>query len=311
MKGFYQHKSASQQLLLLISTSLVSFFLIGLLGTYLLSLLTGIPIQQMASLGTLDPHHPYLGFFIRGMQLVQFIGLFLVPSWIAGYFFTEKPATQYLGFRKPSHPGFWVVGIMVILISLPLVQWLGEVNRAIQFPAELTQWIKDKENEANDTVKALLSLRRPADLFLNLIFIAGLAGVGEELLFRGVLQRVFVKWFGQAWPAIIAAAFLFAALHLQFYGFLPRFVLGILLGAVYWYSGSLWVSILAHFVYDGLLVTLVYFNPSMLNDEPLVGSSALFYSGMISALFVTVNLHWMIRHGNPVSDEQIESDHGI
>ena len=310
MKGFYQYKSASQQFLFLISIAIVSFFVIGLLGTYALSLITGISMQQMGSLGTLA-NHPWLGFFIRGMQLVQFIGLFLVPAWIAGRFFTDRPGSQYLGFRKPSHPGFWVVGVMVIMIALPLVQWLGEVNRAIQFPAELTQWIKDKENEANDTVKALLSLHRPVDLILNLIFVAGLAAIGEELLFRGVIQRIFVKWFGQAWPAIIAAAFLFAALHLQFYGFLPRFVLGILLGAVYWYSGSLWVAILAHFIYDGVLVTLVYFNPSMLNDEQIVAPTALFYSGMISALFVTINLHWMIRHGNPVSDDQIESDHGV
>lgn len=310
MKGFYQHKSASQQFLFLISISLVSFFVTGLLGTWILSLITGIPMQQMGSLGVLT-HHPWLGFFIRGMQLVQFIGLFLIPVWVAAQFFTIQPVSQYLGFRKPSHPGFWLIGVMVIMMALPLVQWLGEVNRAIQFPAELTQWIKDKENEANDTVKALLSLRRPADLILNLIFVAGLAAIGEELFFRGLLQRIFVKWFGQAWPAIIAAAFLFSALHLQFYGFLPRFVLGILLGVIYWYSGSLWISILAHFVYDGVLVTLVYFNPAMLNDEPIVTPSALFYSGMISALFVTINIHWMIRHGNPVSDEQIETDHDI
>jgi membrane protease YdiL (CAAX protease family) len=311
MKGFYQYKTASQQLLFFISISIVSFFIIGLLGTLALSAITGITMEQMSSLGTIDPHHPWLGFFIRGMQLVQFVGLFLIPSWLAAYLFTEKSGSNYLGFRKPSHIGFWVIGTMIILLALPLVQWLGEVNRTIQFPPEITEWIKAKENEANDTVKALLSLRSPKDLILNLIFVAGLAAVGEELLFRGVLQRIFVKQFNQAWPAIIFSAFLFAALHLQFYGFLPRFVLGILLGAVYWYSGSLWIPILAHFIYDALLITLVYFNPAMLNDEPVVGQQALFYSGIISALFVTMNLHWMIRNGNPVSDEQIEEEHGV
>lgn len=311
MKGFYQHKSASQQLLLLVSISIVSFFVIGLLGTLLLTQVTGISMQQAGSIGSLGAKHPWLGFFIRGMQLVQFIGLFLVPSLLASYFFTGKSASNYLGFRKPSHLGFWIIGTMILLLAIPLVQWLGEVNRTIPFPQELTDWIKAKENEANDTVKALLSLRTPKDLLLNLIFVAGLAAVGEELLFRGVLQRIFVKQFNQAWPAIIFSAFLFAALHLQFYGFLPRFVLGIFLGAVYWYSGSLWIPILAHFVYDALLIILVYFNPVMLNDEPVVSPQALFYTGIISALFVTMNLHWMIRHGNPISDEQIESDHDV
>jgi hypothetical protein len=98
---------------------------------------------------------------------------------------------------------------------------------------------------------------------------------------------------------------------MQFYGFFPRLALGILLGAIYWYSGSLWVAILAHFVYDAILITLVYFNPAMLNDQPVVAQDALLYAGLVSALMVTMNLHWMIKHGNPVSDEQIEAEEEI
>ena len=311
MKGLFQHKTAGQQFFLLLSLSLFSFFVIGLLGTYALTIITGISLEQVGALDTLDPKHPWLPFFIRGMQAVQFIGLFLVPSWFAGKYFTTQSASSYLGLRKPNYPGFWLVGTFAILIALPMVQWLGEVNRAIEFPAELTNWIRSKEDEANETVKALLSRHTVKDLLLNLFFVAGLAAVGEELLFRGVVQRIFVRQFGQAWPAIIFSAFLFAALHMQFYGFFPRLALGILLGAIYWYSGSLWVAILAHFVYDAILITLVYFNPAMLNDEPVVSQEALLYSGLLSALMVTMNLHWMVKHGNPVSDEQIETEEEI
>ncbi|MFN6243403.1 MAG: lysostaphin resistance A-like protein [Bacteroidota bacterium] len=311
MKGLFQHKTAGQQFFLLLSLSLFSFFVIGLLGTYALTIITGISLEQVGALDTLDPKHPWLPFFIRGMQAVQFIGLFLVPSWFAGKYFTTQSASSYLGLRKPNYPGFWLVGTFAILIALPMVQWLGEINRAIEFPSELTNWIRSKEDEANETVKALLSRHTVKDLLLNLFFIAGLAAVGEELLFRGVVQRIFVRQFGQAWPAIIFSAFLFAALHMQFYGFFPRLALGILLGAIYWYSGSLWVAILAHFVYDAILITLVYFNPAMLNDEPVVSQEALLYGGLISALMVTMNLHWMVKHGNPVSDEQIETEEEI
>lgn len=306
MKGLFQHKTAGQQFFLLLSISLVSFFVIGLVGTQLLSVITGISMNEMAALDKMDPKHPWLPFFIRGMQTVQFIGLFLIPSWFAGRFFSTNTTGNYLGFRLPSHAGFWLIGSFSILIALPMVQWLGEVNRSIEFPPELTEWIRGKEDEANDTVKALLSRHTIKDLVLNLLFVAGLAAVGEELLFRGVLQRIFVRQFGQAWPAIIFSAFLFAALHMQFYGFLPRFALGILLGAIYWYSGSLWVSILAHFVYDGILIVLVYLNPVLINEDSVVPPETLVYSGLISALLVTMNLHWMIKHGNPVSDEQID-----
>ena len=311
MKGLFQYKTAGQQFFLLLSLSLFSFFVIGLLGTYALTIITGISLEQVGALDTLDPKHPWLPFFIRGMQAVQFIGLFLVPSWFAGKYFTTQSASSYLGLRKPNYPGFWLVGTFAILIALPMVQWLGEINRAIEFPSELTNWIRSKEDEANETVKALLSRHTVKDLLLNLFFVAGLAAVGEELLFRGVVQRIFVRQFGQAWPAIIFSAFLFAALHMQFYGFFPRLALGILLGAIYWYSGSLWVAILAHFVYDAILITLVYFNPAMLNDEPVVSQEALLYSGLLSALMVTMNLHWMVKHGNPVSDEQIETEEEI
>jgi membrane protease YdiL (CAAX protease family) len=296
MKGLFQYKTAGQQFFLLLSLSLFSFFVIGLLGTYALTIITGISLEQVGALDTIDPKHPWLPFFIRGMQAVQFVGLFLIPSWFAGKYFTTQSTSSYLGLRKPNYPGFWLVGTVAILIALPMVQWLGEINRAIEFPSELTNWIRSKEDEANETVKALLSRHTIKDLLLNLFF---------------VVQRIFVRQFGQAWPAIIFSAFLFAALHMQFYGFFPRLALGILLGAIYWYSGSLWVAILAHFVYDAILITLVYFNPAMLNDEPVVAQDALLYAGLVSALMVTMNLHWMIKHGNPVSDEQIEAEEEI
>jgi membrane protease YdiL (CAAX protease family) len=307
-KGFYQERSTGQQLFLLLGLSLMSFFIIGLLGTFLLSAITGITVDQLTTISKMKTPHPQLGFFIRGMQLAQFIGLFLVPSWLAARLFTVEPARAYLKLTRPVHPGFWMIGISILLFSLPLVQWLGELNRIVEFPPALAEWMREKEDEANDTVKALLGLHTVKDLLLNIVFVAGLAAVGEELLFRGVLQRMFFQKFGQAWPAILLSAFLFSSMHMQFYGFLPRFVLGILLGAVYWYSGSLWTAILGHFFYDALLIVLVYFNPVLLQDEPVVGPQAMMVSGLISALLVTMHLHWMLRHAEVDQHQNNEDD---
>ncbi|MBM3914511.1 MAG: CPBP family intramembrane metalloprotease [Sphingomonadales bacterium] len=307
-KGFYQERSSGQQLLLLMSLTLMSFFSIGLLGTFLLSAITGITVEQLATLSKMKVPHPQLGFFIRGMQLAQFLGLFLVPSWLATRLFSAEPARSYLKLNRPVHSGFWIIGVTVLLFALPLVQWLGELNRVVEFPSALAEWMKAQENEANDTVKALLGLRSTSDLLLNILFIAGLAAVGEELLFRGVLQKMFFRQFGQAWPAILLSAFLFSSMHMQFYGFLPRFVLGILLGAVYWYSGSLWAAILSHFFYDALLIVLVYFNPVLLNEEPVVGPQTLMISGLVSALLVTMHFHWMMRHSDTDQDHDISDE---
>ena len=302
-KGYYQDKSSIEQFFIFLALAFFSVFSIGIFGTLLLSFLSGIPIDQLSSLGSLKTNPSQLGTVIRVLQLVQFVGLFLIPSLLAARMFSVAPARQYLNLSKPFHPGFWLVGVSALFFSIPLVQWLGELNQAVEFPPAIAEWMRAKENEASDTVKALLGLHTTKDLLLNIIFVAGLAGIGEELLFRGVLQRLFQRQFGSVWPAILLSAFLFSAMHMQFYGFLPRFVLGIVLGALYWYSGSLLTAMLAHFAYDALLIVLVYQKPTLLQEEPIVDMQTLMVTGLVSALIVTLHIHWMLRHTRANEDQ--------
>ena len=109
---------------------------------------------------------------------------------------------------------------------------------------------------------------------------------------------LFIKIFKSPWAGIIAAAFLFPAMHLQFYGFLPRFVLGILLGLIYWYSGSLWAAMIAHFVYDASLIILTYFNPEMLNDETSVKLSNTAFLAAVSFIIGSLAIGWMKRRSD-------------
>src|SRR6185503_19605094 len=128
------------------------------------------------------------------------------------------------------------------------------------------------EESAAKQIGFMLKRNTVQDLVLNLVLVAVFAGVGEELFFRGVLQRIFIKLFKNAWVGIIITAIIFSAIHLQFYGFIPRFILGVLLGLIYWYSGSLWPAIIAHFAYDALAVVIVYFNPSMADQASVTTS---------------------------------------
>lgn len=292
MRGLLKAKSAGSQFLILISIAMVSFFLLGLIGTMLLSAITGINVAELSDSSKWNFSKPGIISFIRGMQAVQFIGLFLVPTLICAHLFSTDAKT-YLGLKKPSSKFYFLTGVAIMLVSIPLVNWVGELNKNFHFPSEVDSWMKRSEEEAAKTVQALLSKRTVKDLVLNIIFIAGLAAVGEELLFRGMVQRLLIKMFKTPWPGIILTAFLFSSMHMQFFGFLPRFLLGILLGAIYWYSGSLWTAILAHFVYDGLLIVLVYFNPAMLNDEASVKLSNLALVGSISFAGVVLLLEWM------------------
>jgi membrane protease YdiL (CAAX protease family) len=295
MKGLLKAKPAGTQLLIVISIALVSFFLLGLLGTVLLSVITGTSLQELSDTSKWDFNKQSTITFIRGMQAVQFISLFLVPTFIGARLFSTD-SKRYLGLRMPTNSLYFIVAVVAILLSIPLVEWLGVLNRNVQFPAGIENWMKGKEEEASKTIQGLLTKHTIKDLVLNVVFIAGLAAVGEELLFRGILQRLFIRIFKNPWIGIIVAAFLFSAMHMQFYGFLPRFVLGILLGVIYWYSGSLWTAIIAHFIYDGSLIVLTYFNPEMLNDETSVKLSNVALLATVSFVIMVLIVGWMKKN---------------
>lgn len=307
MKGLLKAKSPGTQFLLLISIALASFFLIGLLGTVILSKVSGMSLETMSDSSKWDYNSPTLLTVIRGMQIIQFVSLFLIPSFLCAWFFSTD-SKKYLGIKKPSNMWYFLIATMVLLVTIPvLVGFLGGLNRNVQLPSGIANWMKEQEDEAAKTIKALLSKHTIKDLVLNIICIAGLAAVGEELLFRGVAQRLLIKLFKSPWAGIIISAFLFSAMHMQFYGFLPRFVLGILLGAIYWYSGSLWTAILAHFVYDAALIILVYFNPESLNDENSLNLSNIALGAAISAALVAFLVIWM-KKKSTVTYEQVYAD---
>lgn len=292
MQGFLKTKPAFNQFLILISVVLVSFFVLGLIGTLVLSSVTGIGISEMSDMSKMDFTKPGAIHFLRGMQLVQFISLFIVPTLICTWLFSEN-RKRYLWLKHPVHPGFFIAGVGLMLIAIPFTNWLGQLNQNIPFPAGMEKWMKAQEDEAAKTIQALLSRQTVQDLLLNIFFIAGLAAVGEELLFRGMAQRLLIKMFKSPWAGIIISAAIFSAMHMQFFGFLPRFALGILLGAIYWYSGSLWVAILAHFIYDTVLIVLAWFYPEMLNDESKLPMNGLAMAGIISLVLVAILLIWM------------------
>jgi len=292
MKGLLKTKPALHQFLILLCVVLVSYFVLGLIGTFILSAVTGIPVTEMTDMSKMDFSKPGVISFVRGLQVVQFISLFIVPVFICSRLFSTH-SRKYLGMKQPFHSGFIIVGVGVMLIAIPFTSWLGQMNQSISFPAAWEKWMKVQEADAARTIQALLSRHTIRDLLLNLVCIAGLAAVGEELLFRGMAQRLLIKLFKSPWVGIIVSAAIFSAMHMQFYGFLPRFALGVLLGAIYWYSGSLWVAILAHFIYDAVLILLAYFYPEMLNEENTMQLSNLALTGTVSLALVVLLLIWM------------------
>ncbi|MEJ7674629.1 MAG: CPBP family intramembrane glutamic endopeptidase [Chitinophagaceae bacterium] len=105
---------------------------------------------------------------------------------------------------------------------------------------------------------ALININSFSRYIISLFIIALLPAIFEETFFRGAMQNLFTRWFKGPWAAIILTALIFSLIHLSFYGFLVRFALGIILGFIFYYSGSLWLSILFHFLFNGIQVTILY-----------------------------------------------------
>jgi len=254
------------QLLIFAGMSIGCFMIFGFIGTFVLVKAVGIDLITISDPDKWDYSNPGLLTFLRGMLIIQFLALFVIPVFLFARFCDPKP-TQYLGLTSAT-PLYIILGVTVLIVALPFVDWTGTINhQLIPETTAIGKWMKTSEESAAQQIGFMLKRNTVQDLLLNLVLVAAFAGVGEELFFRGVLQRLFIKLFKNPWAGILVTAFIFSAIHLQFYGFIPRFILGILLGLLYWYSGSLWPAIIAHFAYDAFAVVMIWFNPALAEED--------------------------------------------
>lgn len=248
-----------------------------LMGAFILA--RGIPIQNVENI---DWTRPGMISTMKWIQGISSILIFLLPAVLYGWIsFTKRPF-YFLGLKKAERSGMYGLAILCIMLAFPFVIWLGELNQNIPLP----DWMTAMERDTAKQMEALLKVNKPIDILINVIIIAILPAICEELCFRGALQRILIHCTRNPWAGIIITSILFSALHLQFQGFLPRMFLGIVLGALYWYSGSLWTSILAHFVNNGVQVIAVSFAPKYVTENPTIPV----FAGLISGVIVFIIL---------------------
>jgi hypothetical protein len=151
-----------------------------------------------------------------------------------------------------------LLGILLLVAILPIISFSNWLNANLPLP----EWMISMENNQNWLVGEVLRMEHFNELLVALLVAAVAPALGEEMLFRGVLQPQLQKLFGNnAHIGIWVTAILFSAIHLQFVGFFPRMLLGALLGYLLWWSGSLWLPILIHFVFNGTQVVGAYLYP--------------------------------------------------
>ena len=132
-------------------------------------------------------------------------------------------------------------------------------------------------------------------IIVGLIVIAVVAGIGEELIFRGLIQRKFYKGLNNPHLAICGAAIIFSAIHMQFYGFLPRMMLGALFGYLYLWTGNLWVPIAAHIFNNGFAVVMFYLSHIGVIGVDIEELETFPIPAVIASLFLSAALLWYFR----------------
>lgn len=207
-----------------------------------------------------DPvSHPELKiplYIIQGFATL--VGLIVAPA----VFMTGNQAS-IIDFFKHRRTDWIpvVVTAFVVVIFMAVNSVFIEWNAGFQFPEfakEFENWARDRENEATQLTEYLTKFDSTGELIVALLVIAVLPAIGEEIVFRGLIQNELFRATKNIHLSIWIAAILFSAIHMQFFGFVPRVLLGALFGYLYYWSGNLSLAILAHFVNNGVSVVAMY-----------------------------------------------------
>jgi uncharacterized protein len=247
-----EQQSATSKLLILTGLALFSIGIFSLLSIVLATSIYQLPI--LSNPGILkDTANPNVIPALKMMQVMQALGLFIVPTFIFAKLDSNK-ISAYLSLN--TKPAFYslICAVLIMLCAQPLINWMAEINSLMPAPA----WMHESEKDAAAITKIFLQMNGTADLLINLFMIALIPAVGEELLFRGLFQPLFHKLTNNPHLGIWLSAILFSALHMQFLGFFPRMFMGAAFGYLLLWSGSLWLPMIGHFVNNAGAVLIAY-----------------------------------------------------
>ena len=192
---------------------------------------------------------------LRAVLLLGQVCTFLLPGMVLARWLHGRAWGRALALWPTPTPAQLLVGVLLLFSGAGLVLFAYQLNQRIPLP----EWASSAEARTEGMLELVLRMESPGELLFSLLVVAVGAAVGEELVFRGLLQPTLTRLFGERPQlAIWATALVFSAVHFQFEGFLPRLVLGVLLGYLFWLSGRLWVPIVAHLLHNGVQVVGAY-----------------------------------------------------
>ena len=242
---------------------------------------------------------------LKWIQFFQSAAMFLLPPLCMAYLWSKQPlewlkvkGEKELKGERLKVKGERVWAVVLMLVALPAINLLAHINEQIALPAflePLEAWMKTQEETAKNLTDQFMHVTTFGGLIINLLLMAVLPAISEELTFRGVLMNLF-KVKGESVPhlAIWCSAILFSAIHLQFYGFVPRMLMGALFGYMLVWTGSLWTPILMHFTNNAMAVILYFVSLRAGWDIEMmdaIGTNDTLWLGVVSMVITIVGIY--------------------
>jgi membrane protease YdiL (CAAX protease family) len=240
---------------------------------------------------------------LKWVQFFQSTAMFLLPPLCMAYLWSQEPmkwlkVSEFQGFK------FSGIAILLMLVALPAINLLSYWNQQMSLPAflePLEQWMKTSEESAKVLTEQFMQATTFGGLIINLLLMAVLPALGEELTFRGVLQRLLTPRITTSSPyhqtphiAIWCSALLFSAIHLQFYGFVPRMLMGALFGYMLVWTGTIWVPILMHFTNNAAAVLLYFVSLRAgwdMEKMDAIGTNDTLWLGVVSMVITIAGIY--------------------
>lgn len=245
-------------------------FMLFLFITVLCYIIASVLIALISIKGELTPAK------LRISTLVQDLILFIIPSLTIAIIITRRPADFLLISKAPRFIPV-ILTIFLIISMVPVMNSLVAWNESLELPEsmrKLQEYLHSLENNANQYTQMLMNGTSVGNIIISVLIIGILTGFSEELYFRGTLQRLFSTGKVNIHLSIWITAFIFSAVHLQIFGFVPRLLLGALFGYLMWWSGSVWLAITAHITNNTMVVIATKIQSHFSIDFNTIGSQS-------------------------------------
>ncbi len=282
--------------------------IITFLATFGLGQLTGLDTQTLISSADSEGFSSAERNFLRSSVLLQHLFTFVLPGILTAILMARSKWLRYLLLDKAPKGISVLLATAIIFVAFPLVQFTFFLNKSLPLP----DWARQMEAATEAMISGLLVTESPLELCFNLLVIAIIPAIGEEILFRGLLQDGLSKQLRNPHVAVWLAAIIFSGFHMQFEGFIPRLLLGAILGYLFYWTQNLWVPIIAHLINNGAQIIAQHLYQKDMSNLDIEQMDHIPMPVVIGSVLLLAGLSYLLYQRQPpasIEDQQNTPNH--